>query len=305
MIKNQPFFSAIIPTYNRSDQLYFCLRAFSHLDYPRDRFEVIVVDDESEESLEPTVASFRDLLDIRLINQSHGGPAKARNYGAAQAKGEFLVFTDDDCLPSPRWLQVLAAHFNGIPHQIIGGRTVNALPHNPFSTTSQLIIDFVYHYYDSNPGRILQFYASNNMALPADLFHTLGGFDSTFRTSEDRDLCDRWLNLGYSMAYYPEAIVYHANHLTFTRFYRQHWGYGSGAFRFHQKRAQRGGGKNKLDLKFYFKLFCSPFKQSFSWRSMWLMALLILSQIFYVVGFIQEMARPDDTADILVDNKFF
>ena len=96
LIKKQPFFSAIIPTYNRPNQLYSCLQAFSHLDYSRDRFEVIVVDDESEKPLEPTVASFRDRIDIVLITQPHGGPAKARH----KQKESFLFLrTMTACLP--------------------------------------------------------------------------------------------------------------------------------------------------------------------------------------------------------------
>ena len=285
LIKKQPFFSAIIPTYNRPNQLYSCLQAFSHLDYSRDRFEVIVVDDESEKPLEPTVASFRDRIDIVLITQPHGGPAKARNYGASQDKGEVLVFTDDDCMPSPNWLQALASRFNEIPHQIVGGKTINALPHNPYSTTSQFIIDFVYIYYHSNTEPAFRFFASNNMALPADSFHTMGGFDHTFTTSEDRELCNRWLNQGYPMSYAPEAIVYHSNDLTFCRFCRQHWGYGRGAFRFHRKRAQQGWGSFRPDPKFYIGLIFYPLRREQVQRAFLVKVLLVISQVANAMGF--------------------
>ena len=104
MKQDQPFFSIIVPTYNRPRQLADCLRALSALDYPRRRFEVIVVDDGSASPLAEVVAPFHPLFRLTLVTQDNAGPAAARNTGAALAQGEFLAFTDDDCLPSGRWL---------------------------------------------------------------------------------------------------------------------------------------------------------------------------------------------------------
>ncbi len=91
MTKAFPSFSVIIPTYQRPEQLGTCLSALTELDYPSDRFEIIVVDDGSPVSPEPVVASFRDRLNLTLLTQPNSGPASARNTGAAHAKGEFLA----------------------------------------------------------------------------------------------------------------------------------------------------------------------------------------------------------------------
>lgn len=99
MGQEQPFFSIIIPTYNRPERLATCIQSLAHLDYSRDRFEVIVVDDGSPMPLEPVVAPFQNKFDVTLIKQPNAGPATARNTGAARASGQFLVFTDDDCMP--------------------------------------------------------------------------------------------------------------------------------------------------------------------------------------------------------------
>src|SRR4051794_19726519 len=106
-----PFFSVIIPTRDRPEQLVACLRSLGALAYPRDRFEVIVVDDGSTTALEPIVGRSRGELHLALLKQSNAGPAAARNTGAAHAKGEFLAFIDDDCSPASDWLQALAARF--------------------------------------------------------------------------------------------------------------------------------------------------------------------------------------------------
>ena len=198
MGQRQPVFSIIIPTYDRPAQLANCLKALARLDYPHDRFEVLVVDDGSKTPPEALATSFRERLDVRLLIQAHAGPAAARNTGAAQAKGRFLAFTDDDCMPAPDWLQTLAARFASTPDQIIGGRTLNARSDNLYSTTSQTIIEVVYAYYNTDPNQA-SFFASNNLAVPADRFRAISGFDATFTTSEDRELCDRWLHHSYRM----------------------------------------------------------------------------------------------------------
>jgi len=290
MGQEQPFFSIVIPTYARPGQLAVCLQSLARLDYPRDRFEVIVVDDGSEKPPEAVVASSCGQLDVTLLRQAHAGPAAARNTGAARAKGEFLAFTDDDCAPAPGWLQSLAARFARASDCAIGGRTLNALPGNPYSTASQLLVAYLYTYYNADPDQAC-FFTSNNLAMPTDRFHTMGGFDATYtRTAaEDRELCDRWLHHGYRMTYAPEALVYHAHVLTFRTFWRQHFNYGRGAFHFQQARAHRACGRIRLEpLPFYLNLLLYPFSQAQGWRAPLLAALLGVSQVANAVGFFWE-----------------
>ena len=99
-----PSFSIVIASYRRPGPLAACLQSLAQLDYPRDRFEAVVVDDGSQPSLAPVVEAARGPLEVRFLRQKNAGPATARNTGAAQARGRFLAFTDDDCAPSPDWL---------------------------------------------------------------------------------------------------------------------------------------------------------------------------------------------------------
>ncbi|KPL15509.1 MAG: glycosyl transferase [Anaerolineae bacterium SM23_84] len=289
MRKEQPFFSIVIPTYARLRRLATCLQSLACLDYPRDRFEVVVVDDGSETSPEAVVASFCDQLDVTLLKQAHAGPAAARNTGAARARGKFLAFTDDDCAPALDWLQRLTARFARAPDCAIGGRTLNALPDNLYSTASQLIVDVVYAHYNVNPDQA-SFLATNNLAIPADRFQAIGGFDAAFFpfASEDRDFCNRWLHHGYRMIYAPEVLVYHAHALTFRTFLRQHFSYGCGAFRFHKARARRGSGRFMVEVEFYrnlLSLLRNMLSQVSGQRALSLATLLVLWQVANAVGF--------------------
>ncbi len=288
MTARQPYVSIVVPTFNRPRQLANCLAALARLDYPRDRFEVIVVDDGSRRSPAPALAPWRDRLDLTLLTQANGGPALARNRGAARARGEVLAFTDDDCAPAPDWLRALAARFAATPTHAVGGRTLNALATNPYSGTSQAIMEVVHAHYNAGPPR---FFASNNLAVPIAGFRAIGGFDGSFRTAEDRDFCDRWLHHGLRMSYAPDAVVHHAHRLTLSGLWWQHFGYGRGAFRFHLARARRGAGGLRIELGFYRRLFGHLFRLAPDRRALALAALLAVALAANTAGVFWEATR--------------
>jgi GT2 family glycosyltransferase len=249
----KPFFSVVVPTYDRPAELANCLAGLSAQDYPRDRFEIVVVDDGGSAGSAPEPDEHRGDPPIAVIRQAHAGQSAARNTGASVARGDYLAFTDDDCIPARDWLSALARIAAVAPAAVVGGCTLNALPRNPFSTASQVIVDVVYGYYNADPDNA-RFFATNNIAVPAEAFAAMGGFDVTFRTSEDRDFCDRWLSTGRRMVYAPDARVVHAHVLSFQTFCRQHFDYGRGAFRYHRARALRRSGRLRQDLGFYLRL---------------------------------------------------
>jgi glycosyltransferase involved in cell wall biosynthesis len=282
-----PSFSIIIPAYSRPGPLSACLEAIAHLDYPLERFEVIVIDDGSSMPLDGIVASFSSRIAARCLRQQHAGPAAARNKGAMCAQGEFLVFTDDDCLPHRNWLRSFAQRFVATPHHLIGGRTLNALPDNLYSATSQAIIEVVYEHFNA-AGEAL-FFASNNFAVPAETFRQVGGFNEDFFTSEDREFCDRWSFRGYGMSYAPDAVICHAHPLSLGALWRQHFGYGRGAFRFHRARRLRTGARINPDRHFYFQLLRYPSLTEQGFRAVALTLLVGWTQLASTAGLGWEM----------------
>jgi GT2 family glycosyltransferase len=245
-----PSVSIVVPTHGRPRQLADCLRSLARLDYDRDRLEVLVVDDGSPVPLDDdAVAAFRSQIRVTLIRQANAGPAAARNTAAERACGEYLAFTDDDCLPDPGWLRTLAAVWAESPDCMVGGMTLNGAP-SLYSATSQLIVDVVYRHYNADPANA-QFIASNNMALPARGFREIGGFDPSFRSAEDRDLCDRWRHRGNRIIYVPGAVVHHNRPMNAAAFCRQHFQYGRGAEQFSRRRAERGSGHFLVEARFH------------------------------------------------------
>jgi glycosyltransferase involved in cell wall biosynthesis len=290
-----PKFSIVVPTYNRPDYLRQCLQSLAQINYPRDRFEVIVVDDGSAQPMDVVVNPFQASLNLTLVRKANGGPARARNTGAALAQGQYLVFTDDDCQPVPHWLHALETELQHQPLALIGGHTTNALPDNVFSTASQVLIDYLYDYYNAHQSP--SFFASNNFAMTTEQFRQLGGFDTSFplAAGEDREFCDRWLQHKLPMGYAAEMQVYHTHHLSLKRFWRQHFNYGRGAYCFHQAKAHRANGHVKVEpLRFYWRLLTYPLKQHQPKGGL-LSGLLLLSQVANAVGFLWERNQQRST----------
>ena len=289
-------FSIIIPTRNRAKSLARCLAALAQLDYPCAQFEILVVDDGGDQSLAKTFAPFQNALQISLLQQKRAGPAAARNLGAARANGTFLAFTDDDCTSASDWLRTLETKLNALPGCAVGGRTLNALTDNIFSTASELLMHYLYTYYNRDAERA-RFIASNNFAVGRAAFLEIGGFDATFplAAAEDRDFCDRWLAHGNPLQFAPAAKVYHAHALTLRSFFLQHWGYGRGAWYFHRARARRGQGRIRFEQsRFYRDLVLYPFAQKLE-RAPLLALLLALTQIANMGGFFWERVRGQIT----------
>jgi len=291
---NDPDYSIVVPTYRRRDSLARCLQAIEALRFPRERFEVVVVDDGSPSPPADIVAALDGSLEARLVTAAHAGPATARNLGAKLARGRYLVFTDDDCMPREDWLSAIDQWTSSKPGAFaIGGHTVNVLTDNVYAAASQGIIDYLYDYFGDHSAT-RRFFTSNNLVVPREEFLSLGGFNETFElaAAEDRDFCERWVGAGKRLQYATDVVVSHAHVLDLARFNRQHFNYGRGAFDLHCSRAQRGEGSLKIEpVRFYAGLVAYPLRASRSRRAAVLTFLHLWSQVAYISGYFFERLR--------------
>jgi len=290
-----PTATIVVPTFARPAMLRRCLDGIARLEATAFSFEVVVDDDGGPEPLDALVAAYADRLDLHLIRQSHGGPAAARNAGVAVARGRYLAFIDDDCTPAPGWLAEFVRELARDDRRLLGGRVENALSDNPYSTASEHISQFVYAYNRTDTA-LEPFFTTNNIALAADLFRTVGGFTTAIpsATAEDKEFCDRWRARGLSLAHVPSAVVHHAHDLTFTRFLRQHFDYGRGILVFRLTRRRRAGSAFVPEpAKFYVDLLLSPMTRTSSVTRWRLMALLATAQLATLAGALREaLTRP-------------
>ena len=282
-----PEVSVVIPTYDRPAALARCLAALEQQHYPRNRLEVIVVDDGSPTPAAEIAEQLPDDFPLVFLRQENSGPAAARNAGAAQARGTLLVFTDDDCAPNPDWLSLLVKSAGSHPGTAIGGKTVNALARNPFSAASQQLVDYLYQAFNRAESKTGWMFTSNNLALPAAKFRAIGGFDASFprAAAEDRELCDRWQLEGNEMHYEPSALTEHFHRLSLASYVRQHFNYGRGAYEVQRLRRSHGIPSRLEPLRFYVDLLRFPFGRQPFHRAVVVAALLGVAQVANAVGY--------------------
>ena len=272
----------VIPSYNRPDRLARCLEAIGAQE--DQDFEVVVVDDGSATPLAEVCGPFGSK--VRCIRQENAGAGPARNRAVREAQGEFLAFTDDDCLPHPDWLGKLRAAHQGDPSRLVGGYVVNGLPDNVYSTTSQELCDYLYDYFGADQGDI-SFFTTNNMACSRESFLAISGFDDIFpgAGAEDRDFGMRWRESGRHLFYEPDALVDHFHAMTLKSFLRQHWNYGRGARTLHKQLDARNSPAPKVEpIRFYRELILWPLRKKgiAGLRQSFLMGL---TQVSMVAGY--------------------
>lgn len=283
--------SVVVPTYDRPRQIAACLRSLSTLTPPPGGFEIIVVNDGGRAPPAEAVERARHGAPARVtvLTQQNQGPGIARNTGAERAQGEWLAFTDDDCLPDPGWLLQLDRVTSGSPDSLLGGRTTNAFEDNIYSVASQLLTDFTSAYFDG--GAVGRFYNSNNMAVPRDAFLKAGGFDVRLpKAGEDREFSDRWSARGQPTRTVELALVQHAHDLTLLSFLRQHFTYGRAASGYRRIRAD-AGRPVRIEPDFYLRLLRCPGTVARGLRAAALSTLIILAHGAYGAGLLSETIR--------------
>jgi GT2 family glycosyltransferase len=283
-----PRASVIVPSCNRPDALARCLEFLARQTFPWDRFEVIVVDDGSSQAIGVPPTLSPGGTRVTLVRQANTGPAGARNRGLAAARGEFVVFIDDDCDADARWLEVMLETLESHAGAAVGGTVVNALERNPFSEASQILVSYVCEYYNRDSART-RFFTTNNLAFPREALAAAGGFAEEYvrAAAEDRELCNRWHAQGRPMITAPDAIVRHRHDLTFRAFVRQHYNYGVGARQFRAAIAARKGDRVRVEPPaFYAGLLTAPLRRH-GVRGVLHSGLLALAQIANAVGFLR------------------
>jgi glycosyltransferase involved in cell wall biosynthesis len=183
-----------------------CLQALAAQTYPKDGYEVIVVDNGSDDD----VAAVTKLFDrASLLREPRPGSYAARNTGVAAASGELIAFTDADCLPEPNWIAAAVDVFEREPRvAMIGGR-IRLVP----GDRSRLSAADLYQLVMAFPQR--QHLEQEHYALTANLFarrgvfRQVGEFDAALKSSGDREWSRRVYAAGFQQRYVEEASVDH------------------------------------------------------------------------------------------------
>lgn len=218
-----PRVSIVIPVFNSRRTIRHCLDAVLQVDYLKDRYEVIVVDNNSSDGTPEIVQTYP----VKLVYERKlQGPHAATNTGIRHARGEILVFTDSDCVPEKGWLRAMVAPFADPNIVAVGGQIEAYQPKTrverfmdqeikPFANCVQMDNSF--------PVAVL----TGNAAYRADAVRAAGMFNANLYTGSEVDLSWRvqW-QTGRKVVHAKDAVVYHMFTPTVRRLFRHFRIYG-------------------------------------------------------------------------------
>lgn len=208
-----PFVSVIIPVYNDSERLNLCLKTIEDQTYPKDLYEVIVVDNASEEDLKRLVGQFSQ---AKYAYEKQPGSYIARNEGISVARGEILAFTDADCIPDPDWIEKGVETLLNIPEcGLVGGKIELFFKEPEKPTAVELFERIELNFAQEAKLEKYQFAMTANLFTFRSVIEKIGDFDSSLKSGGDRQWGQRVFAAGYKQAYAEDARVAHPARHTF------------------------------------------------------------------------------------------
>lgn len=221
-------FSIIVPVYNRPEEVRELLESLQAQNFTED-FEVVIVEDGSTESSEEIVNSFRENLQISYYFKENSGPGDSRNYGMQQAKGNYFIVLDSDCILPKQYLSEVDKELKKEFVHCFGGPDAA----DASFTTIQKAINYVMTSFLTTGGirggkkAVGKFQPrSFNMGISREAFEKAGGF-GRIHPGEDPDLTFRIWKAGFDTRLFPAAFVYHKRRIDWNKFYIQVNKFGS------------------------------------------------------------------------------
>ena len=215
-----PYFSVIIPVYNRPDEVRELLESLSKQSLKD--FEVLLIEDGSVNRCDTVAQEFDKDLNICYFYKENSGRSLTRNYGMERASGEYLIFFDSDCIIPERYFEIVKARLEEDYVDCFGGPDA---AHTSFSNLQKAISYSMTSFFTTGGIRggkkgMEKFTPRTfNMGFSKEVYKRVGGFKDMF--GEDIDLSLRIQKAGFHTVLIRDAFVYHKRRVSFRSFYRQ------------------------------------------------------------------------------------
>ena len=216
----KPYFSIIVPVYNRIDEVSDLLESLTH--QSDNDFEIVLVEDGSTEPCKAVADQYADRLNLQYYHKSNEGRSIARNYGIVRANGDYFVFVDSDCVLPPDYIEQLHFSLRNDYSDCFGGPDA---AHESF-TDIQKAINYSMTSFLTTGGirggkvQLEKFVPRTfNMGFSRKVYEKVGGFREMF--SEDIDMSTRIRLAGFGIKLFRNVSVYHKRRVDFKKFWRQ------------------------------------------------------------------------------------
>lgn len=217
-MKDNLFVSVIIPVFNDHKRLENCLMALEKQTYPKNLYEIIVVDNGSIELIAGLVNQCTQAF---LSNEAQPGSYAARNKGISIAKGEVLAFTDSDCIPAPNWLEAGVSHLLSMPKPGLVGGKIEMFFNNPDHPTAVEVYDSINYLNQKQYVEEYKYGTTANLFTFKSIFKDVGVFNSVLKSGGDREWGNRVFRLGYSLTYAEDSCVAHPARHSLAQLYKK------------------------------------------------------------------------------------
>lgn len=284
-----PRYTVAISSFNRPEHLAGLLASWRAVDYPREGFELVLIDDGSPEDYAAEVERQRGDLAVRLFRVPHRGASAGRRSALGQARAPYLIFTDDDCRPDRNCLRACDAATTRLPLAGWGGHVENLLLDNPYATASQWIVNYVTARWNQAGSAV--FFSSSLLIFPTAELRRRNTLEFAWpkgAAGEDRELCERWCDSGGQLLPAPDVCTGHCHHLTLTSFWRQHHFYGRGKRELESRRPIGRRDTPRLSRpSFYRDLLLGPCRAFGLRRGIPIALLVLVAQLALFVGYLR------------------
>jgi GT2 family glycosyltransferase len=210
----------VVAARNAEQHLDACVWSLLALRYPRERLELVVVDNGSTDGTASVLARFGGA--ITVVGEKRRGPAAARNVGIRATHGEVIALVDADCTVDAGWLEELVPALANPRVGIAGGRILAAGQANGIERFGETIHDAYSAVHMWHPPYVI----TMNWAARRSLLEEVGAFDEGLLRGSDVDFSYRTVAAGYELRYCPDAVVYHRNERTLAGLFREGWVHG-------------------------------------------------------------------------------
>ncbi|MEO0970395.1 MAG: glycosyltransferase [Cyanobacteria bacterium J06639_18] len=276
MNKNDNLFvSIIIPVYNDTARLKTCLMSLEKQTYSQDLYEVIVVDNNSEEDIKKIVNQFKQ---ARIAYENSQGSYAARNQGISVAKGYIFGFTDSDCIPNTDWIEKGVEKLLQVPNCGLVAGEVQIFFKNPEKPTIFEIYDRMnflrQKYYIEN----YKFGATANIFTFKNVFEVVGLFNNELKSGGDSEWGKRVFSAGYKQVYADNVLVSHPARYTWEEIRKKSLRITEGLYRQGKERKSLAHFVLEIlrDLKSPFKEINQVFNNQYSSQFIQKIKLMIL-----------------------------
>jgi cellulose synthase/poly-beta-1,6-N-acetylglucosamine synthase-like glycosyltransferase len=237
--ENYPKVSIIVASYNNQDTIGECLESILALDYPKDCYEVIVMDGVSNDG----TVKIAEQYPVKVVSIRLNCPA-AYNYAFKIAAYPILGFVDSDAKVEPTWLKKLVPRLAEPQVAGVSGSIDTWNRDNLWARSIGYELKNRYRRIGRYTGRI----ATMNLLLKKSVIEEVGGWDEKLPSQYDTDFGFRMSEKGYKIAYEPAAVCYHYNRPTLKAYYKQQLQYGKNTLKLYFKHGHLAKGDEITDV---------------------------------------------------------